>query len=372
MASRVQLPSLTVEGFRGIRSLEIPSLGRVTLLAGKNSVGKTTILDAIRVFASRGESRNLVDLLGDREEVVSGNDEDGDTVGFPHFESLFHDYDSGNGEDTPSTIRIAAGLASSSLSLELVESEEGSGLSREDLALEEVRVSVGERSRTIPLSQIDHIRNRRRPVSYTRGRASQKPDAWPNPIVLESLGPGPLDNAKVSELWDETALTQAEELVIDALRLVVGGALERIAVVGERSGANRWQGRRAIAKLDHSSTPIPLKRLGNGAQRLLGISLALANCQDGILLIDQVESGIHHSVLLDLWRMIFRAAERGNVQVVAATHSWDCIASFAAAAVETPADGKLYRLERVGDDLHAVHYSEEDLEVAAQQRIEVR
>ena len=62
--------------------------------------------------------------------------------------------------------------------------------------------------------------------------------------------------------------------------------------------------------------------------------------------------------------------KRGNVQVVAATHSWDCIVSFAVAACEAPADGILYRLERVGDEVHAVRYSEEELEVAAQQRIE--
>ena len=76
---------------------------------------------------------------------------------------------------------------------------------------------------------------------------------WPGPIILESLGPGLLDNAKVWEFWDETTLTPAEEIVIDALRLVVGGELERIAVVGDRSRSNRSQGRRAVARLKDSS-----------------------------------------------------------------------------------------------------------------------
>ena len=40
--------------FRGIDQLSIPRLGRVTLLAGKNGVGKTTALEASRVFAARG------------------------------------------------------------------------------------------------------------------------------------------------------------------------------------------------------------------------------------------------------------------------------------------------------------------------------
>ena len=104
----------------------------------------------------------------------------------------------------------------------------------------------------------------------------------------------------------------------------------------------------------------------------MGIAAALVNCRNGILLIDEVENGIHHSIQPELWRMVFRAAEESNVQVVAATHSWDCIAGFATAAGETPEVGTLIRLDGVGDELHAVQYSEKDLEVAAQQVIEVR
>ena len=49
----LQLYDLVIVGFRGIQKLTIGRLGRVTLLAGKNGVGKTTVLEAVRVFASR-------------------------------------------------------------------------------------------------------------------------------------------------------------------------------------------------------------------------------------------------------------------------------------------------------------------------------
>ena len=368
----MQLPSLTVEGFRGIRALELPSLGPVTLLAGKNGVGKTTVLEAIRVYASRGDSRNLLDLLGKREEFVLGDDLDGDATDFPDFASLFHDHDPVGGFDVSSTIRIHAGSVSSRLFLDLVESDVQLDMFGDDMSMKELRVGVGEQRRTIQLGQFGPMRNRRRPIKSQKGWTIQRPDFWPDPIVLESLGPGLLNNDEVSRLWDAVALTPAEEIVINALRLVLGDGLERIAVVGGRPGAFRSPERRAVAKLDYSSTPFPLKRLGDGAQRLFGISLALANCRNGILLIDEVENGIHYSIQPALRRMIFRAAEEGNVQVVAATHSWDCVASFAVAAAENPEEGTFYRLERFGDDLNAIQYNEEYLDVAAQQRIEVR
>ena len=84
----LHLPDLSIRDFRGIDELSIPQLGRVTLLAGMNSVGKTTVLDAVAVYASRG--RSLSRLLWDREEVYATIDEDGDSVLRPDRDALFY------------------------------------------------------------------------------------------------------------------------------------------------------------------------------------------------------------------------------------------------------------------------------------------
>ena len=70
----LHLPDLTIKGFRGIDALSVPRLGRVTLLAGKNSIGKTTVLDAVGIYASRGRYRALYDLLWGREELLAETD----------------------------------------------------------------------------------------------------------------------------------------------------------------------------------------------------------------------------------------------------------------------------------------------------------
>ena len=65
-----------IENFRGIKKLSIPRLGRVNLLAGRNGVGKSTVLDAIRVFAARGREQVLAQILNSREEVIELRDQE--------------------------------------------------------------------------------------------------------------------------------------------------------------------------------------------------------------------------------------------------------------------------------------------------------
>ena len=88
---------------------------------------------------------------------------------------------------------------------------------------------------------------------------------------------------------------------------------------------------------------------------------------------DEAESGLHYSVHPAFWRMVLRVASKYNVQVLATTHSWDCIKGFAQAAQECEgAEGMLVRLEKDTDGLRAVTYSEKNLIIAAEQDIEVR
>ncbi len=49
----MKLKEITIEKFRGIRSLNLP-LDQLTVLIGENNTGKSTVLEAIRLVLSRG------------------------------------------------------------------------------------------------------------------------------------------------------------------------------------------------------------------------------------------------------------------------------------------------------------------------------
>ena len=84
------LPDLSIENFRGIRKLSIPRLGRVTLFAGRNGVGKTTVLDAIRVYAARGRHQVLAHVLDIRDEITTPKDPSEDGPVQVDWAALFH------------------------------------------------------------------------------------------------------------------------------------------------------------------------------------------------------------------------------------------------------------------------------------------
>ncbi len=367
----MHLQDLSIKGFRGIERLSIPCLGQVTLLAGRNGVGKTTVLDAVRVYAARGRPAVLMGLLNDREEFDTAFDEDGNEILFPDVTALFH----GRKLSADDPISIGPLNTTDCLDIGISVTDALPGSQKKMFSelspngkMKVLKIMFRNKEWSLPLDIFpDEIR-------LSRGRGIRRwhrlsdEDQWPPSMECESLGPGLLGNSDMARFWDRIALTDSENLPIEALQLILGDALERIAVIGE----DRLRHRRVIVRLRGNMEPVPLKSLGDGAVRLFGVALALANSRDGFLLIDEAENGIHYSVQRDFWRMVLRSAHVGNVQVLATTHNWDCVKGFARAAVDEEAEGVLVRLERDGDGMRAVEYSEAELGTAAEQGIEVR
>ena len=115
---------------------------------------------------------------------------------------------------------------------------------------------------------------------------------------------------------------------------------------------------------------IPIGSMGEGIWRLLGIALALAEARGGVLLVDEIDAGLHYSVLVDMWRLVFETARSLDVQVFATTHSRDCYEALAAIAEPGRGEILLQRIERGKVD--AVAFSEVEIRQAAERGLEVR
>ena len=368
----LHLPSLSIKGFRGIADLSIPRLGQVTLIAGMNGVGKTTLLEAVRLYAARGNYSVLWSILRHREELTTITDEDGNEISAPNFEALAY----GRHPLEDSCISIGPVENGPKLNIRfhptLGQQEMPMFKSAPDSEQPLLVVEFQGATEEIFAAHLVYRHGIRRiPRRLRRHRDESR---MPNPIQCESIGPSVMGNDDMARFWDSVALTEHEMQAVNALRLIYGHDVDRVAMVGDQEqGYAQGYTRRAFVRIKNQDAPVPLKSLGDGAVRIFTTALAIASSSNGFLVIDEAENGIHHSLQADFWKTVMATSLENNVQVLATTHSWDCVVGFsqAASGVEE-ADGCLIRIDRGGEKMRSVEYTGEDLRVATQQQIEVR
>ncbi len=372
------LNSLEIQGFRGFRHLQIGQLGRVNLIVGKNNVGKSSLLEALQLYGHNAHPSFIWEMLRLRDEsIYSSYRRTIRAVDVKSLKYLFY----GRREIGVLTEPIRIGPDSSSeqtLSISVgwfVTQADESGGSKTRLLQPEEYDTV---ENPVPRFIIQ-LGKQRRTYPFRPGLRSELETPTLNCVAITSNG---LDRGLIGEFWDSIVLTELEDDVLAALRIVAPG-VERLSLAGETNSGERLvedfvakerdRIPMPILRVAGIDEPIPLRSLGDGMQRVLGIALALANARNGLLLIDEFENGLHYSVLPDMWHLIFQVAHRLNIQVFATTHSWDCIEAFQQATQGDHGEkGMLIRLENRDGEIGVTLFDERKLGIATREQIEVR
>ena len=376
------LNSLNIKNYRNLIELKINSIGRVNLITGKNNTGKSTILEAIALFVSKGDFALIYQFLTERGENFrqTQNSKNSTDINIRCLSSLFTNrIISFNKEDAITINSIENTLfgeetsSDKSLSIRFVKyldevqrDNQGATIIRKRTLLEKdendqlenykigIEIRVGFIYNIIPIDEDRPYR-----LGY-RGIALNE--------SYQFIRTRNIDKEINGNLFDNIALTEKEQFIIDALK-IIEPTTERIAFIGENS-----RERTAVIKLANIANPLPLKSMGDGINRILTIILALVNSDNGVLLIDEFENGLHHTVQEKLWKVIFILAENLNVQVFVTTHSEDCIAGFENILnkPKNQLDGKLIRLDNVDGKIQQVEFNAKELKIATTQNIETR
>ena len=115
--------------------------------------------------------------------------------------------------------------------------------------------------------------------------------------------------------------------------------------------------------------------MGEGFNRLANLTLSIANSENGVVLIDEIENGLHYSVHVDVWKAIANAAREFKVQVFATTHSLEMIrAAHQAFKDDEPYDFRLHRLYRSQktNQIDVATFKEDNIETAIDMNLELR
>ena len=342
---------IDVRNYRGFADVSVGNLGRINLVAGRNSAGKTALLEAIWLLCGAADPRMAVNRHATREW---NPDEQLRWTAETYWKPFFH------GLDTSRNVTVS-----------------GCHASVGDLTLK----IAWERSlkTEIPRAGGNGIAEKGRyslKFTYTDANAGQ----------IESEARETTDKLKFDQKNDyipfgaEILQPESGDVRDDAVRLgqlkkqkLEAGFLDALRVVEprlQRVEDNASSGVPMIHVDVGLPELVPLLVMGAGMTHLARIVLAVASVRGGVVLVDEIENGLHHSILPDVWRAIGKAAERFNVQMFATTHSFECIEAAYEALGE---DGfRLHRLEAGESGVRCVTYAPDEVETAIRHTMELR
>jgi predicted ATPase len=178
---------------------------------------------------------------------------------------------------------------------------------------------------------------------------------------------------KVVTLFDKIVLTPDEELVLEAVRIIELG-ITRLASLGGSSLPARDHARGGIfVKSSKWEERIPIGSFGDGIWRLLGLALSLVGAKNGTLLIDEIDTGLHYTVMSKMWKLVCATAKKLNVQVFATTHSSDCWKTLADTTVEDEFADMAIRIHRINKEKRRpITFTNREMHLALDEDIEVR
>lgn len=389
----MKLNSLHIRNFRLLEDFEVKKLGRLNLIVGKNNSGKSTVLEAIRIYAGNANPHLLAEILSEHDEEyqIKGFELSVEDMYFPveHFFTgrKFPEDDrpiyigEKGGENT--ALKISHVFINEQREVVRKKSEEErivhdvpiskTAVGRYSDGWDGILVSKNGRERSITFEELlpkGRVRSNWRLEGIESISCSFIPTRF---VSIDAL----------ADIWDSVLFSEHESVVKQCLE-IISADFENLAFVKRGGGPSGYPTlgiefkRIAKVKLKNAKGPFPLNSMGDGMLRVLQLSLNIFPARDGFLLIDEFENGLHYSVQEKVWEWLFELANRFNIQVFATTHSWDCVDSFAKVAARSQdIEGVLFRVGqsiRTSDNgkVIATEFDKEKLATLTQADVDVR
>ena len=349
---------IEIKNFRGIDYLKIDDFSRVNILLGQNSSGKSSVLECLLLMMGMSNP----DLPQTINSIRSRNYSSFADLGY-----MFHNYD----------IKVKPEISSDlfdntkrHLSLELTyvfDEKSQPDLQNGQILTSETKIFLN------TLKMLFDIEFGQQKNTYECSLTVNQQGLISN----KKLAEGYLEKNSVALLpADLAAGTPANDLVELIKRRLKDTVTERLKIFDSRITTLEILNNVAYVGLEGIDQLLAVNMQGDGLRRYLNIVAASANPMNNILLIDEIENGLHYSAYKKLWEAIFALATTTNKQVFVTTHSKETLSHLNEMLEEHPEyqqEMRLYTIERtLKKGLQAYMITHEGLRGACDNDIELR
>ena len=315
------LSRFTAVRYKGIDGLSLPRLSRANLITGVNGVGKTALIEAIWLFMGRynpmllwnanvqrahNPVRNPVDRLSGQVLELLGTERGQDHSVRWTFEPVSEFVRPLTvGEDAERIVQLpVVGRIDTYLDGALAKGSIG--------GMQPTPGGVVMHENPLPTAA--------RPNCVIEGTRYQ----------LETPG-------EFLQRYSALVRENRKQELKDAMSMILPGVSD-FEILTDEKGDSYLSGVTADGK------QLPLHDLGGGVVRLCQLLLSCSATRGGILLADEMENGIHHSALPEVWNRARQWMRQWSVQLVATTHSAECIEAATNAFADAPDELSVHRL----------------------------
>ena len=366
------IQELVLDQYRGFQTYRVSNLARVNLFVGQNNAGKTSVLEAVHLLVSGGDPLVLIDTAKRRGEVATSTppNDRGLFELRPEVTHFFY----GHKVCLGANFSVQGGSAVPAVHAEVVDSTNDDFQLQQQLFRSDdlggdyvLQITSGLKSVAALGISTDGLVN-----SDPRRRVRRHEPGIESTSAVRFLTSDSLDTSSMSEAWDHILEQRKEGGVIGAMSILKPD-IEDIHFQSGNGPVRNIRRSGIVVGLRGQTRRVPLGSQGDGMRRLLALSLSLAETAGGTLMVDEIDTGLHWSVMGDVWRLIVESAVNAQTQVFATTHSLDCLKGLSWLCENYPQFSEHVAIHKIHPALNeAVTFDGAQLQIAIQQMIEVR
>lgn len=322
--------SIEIKSYHKFKSFKIEELKRINLFAGKNNTGKTTILETLYLLCQQNDLNGLFEV----SKIRRKNKE------------LFADYLVDSLDDK---IELSAIFNDVELRT-TIEKYVDPFADKNDVYMASYYAE----------GQIDGDTNKMTLHTYEKGNNDLNYERIQHLCKAYFSSPYYVNDDDILMLYNNAAEAKCEGET--ALSLIIEFIKEIDPSIKDIQPT--IQNDKPVFFVDSDRFPdktVDLSSYGDGIIRIFEMALSFASCKNGVLLIDEIETAIHFSLLVKYTEFLQKMAELFNVQVFITTHSKECIDAFVKNDYRNE-DISAYRLSDLDNEVDCKYIKGEDLE----------
>lgn len=345
--------TLKIENYRGIRTTELDNLAQINLLFGKNNCGKSSILEALLLVAGQSNPTLPFNVNGFRGYATFAEQD----IALDFYNLVEGKINIAVDDEVPRSLEITAFHSQNKdISLSDIENS-GSQMSTTSYGLR-LNYKLGEKaySSNMLITKKEGEEDKGRVIIDKHYKESLYAEYLPSSYMQIPIA------GKFAQIVEE----KQENKIVDILR-IIEPKIKDLQLVGNNLLVDMGLERR-----------LPINVMGDGIRKLVAIILSVYRCRNGVLLIDEIDNGFHHSVMAQMWKAIFMSAAANHTQVFITTHNIESIKKMILMLGKE--ENKKYQdmlsayklIKDNTDKVTGVRYQYEQMDYSIEQEMEIR